>query len=120
VPVSWSERRRNVAYDISASAGLQSIREDASPFYPTRPLAGQTYYQSHVTTGPNYNVAAHLDYHVSPHWYVEAYATANNARNYATQTVGFALKLLVERLPTTTGLHPKAVPDWRGRAPFGF
>ena len=120
MPVSWSDRRGAVTYDLSASAGLQAIREDASPYYPTRPLAGQTYYPSHVTTGPNYNIAAQLEYHVSPHWYVQGYATANNARNYSSQTVGFALKLLVERLPTTTSLHPKAVPDWRGRAPFGF
>ena len=69
---------------------------------------------------PNYNVAAHLKYSVSPHWYVEGFATSNNARNYASQTVGVALKLLVERLPTTTNLHPKAIPDWRGRRQFGF
>jgi hypothetical protein len=114
VPVSWRERRGAVAYDISASGGLQSIREDASPYYPTRPLAGQSYYPSHVTTGPNYNVAAHLEYQVSPHWYVEGFATANNARNYASQTIGFALKLFVERVPTTN-LHPRAIPDWRGK-----
>jgi hypothetical protein len=59
-------------------------------------------------------VAANLQYQVSPHWSVEGFAMANNARNYASQTVGVALKLLVERLPTTTDLHPKAIPDWRG------
>ena len=120
VPVSWRDHRGAVAYDISVSGGLQSIREDASPYYPTRPLAGQSYYPSQVTTGPNYNFAARLEYHASPHWYVEGFAAANNARNYESRTFGFALKLLVERLPPGTNLHPKAIPDWRGRPPFGF
>ena len=120
VPVSWRDRHGAVAYEVSVSGGLQSIREDAAPYYPTQPLADQSYYPSHVTAGPNYNVSARLEYHLSPHWYVEGFATANNARNYASRTVGFALKLLVKRLPPATNLHPNAIPDWRGRPPFRF
>jgi tetratricopeptide (TPR) repeat protein len=119
IPVSWHDRRAGVVYEFSASGGFQSIREDASPYYPTRPFAGQPNYEGHVTTGPNYNFAAHLEYQASPHFYIEGFATANNARNYASQAVGVGIKLLIERLPTRTSLHPKSLPDWRGRQPFG-
>jgi hypothetical protein len=119
IPVSWRDRRAGVAYEFNVSGGFQSIREDPSPYYPTRPLVGQPYYESHVTTGPNYNFAAHLEYQASSHLYIEGFATANNARNYASQAVGVGIKLLIERLPTSTNLRPRALPDWRGKPPFG-
>src|SRR5207247_10179327 len=67
----------------------------------------------------NYNFLARLGYRVAPHVYFDIFGTANNARNYATQTVGFSLKFLVHRLPTNTDLHVNSIPDWKGNQPFG-
>lgn len=120
VPVSWRQRGRAVAYEINASAGLQFIREDAAPFYPTQPIEGQAFYPEHVTSGANYNFMTRFTYQFSPYSVVEAFATANNAKNYASQTVGVSLKLLISRRPPTTDLHPKALPDWRGRSSLGL
>jgi hypothetical protein len=96
------------------------IREDAAPFYPTQALEGQSFYPDHVTSGANYNLMARFAYRFSPYSSVEAFASANNAKNYAGQTVGVSLKLFLNRLPTTTDLHAKALPDWRGRRSFGL
>jgi hypothetical protein len=115
VPIAWRRLGRAVVYEISASAGAQSIKESAAPFYPTRPLEGQSFYPDHVTRGSNYNIATRFAYRFSPHSSIEAFATANNAKNYASQAVGVSLKLLFNGLPTTTDLHPQAIPDWRGR-----
>jgi tetratricopeptide (TPR) repeat protein len=120
VPISWRKQSRAFAYEVSASGGGQFIKEGASPFYPTQPLEGQSFYPDHATRGSNYNFATRFAYWFSPHSYIEAFATANNAKNFASQTVGVSLKLFISRLPTTTDLHPKAIPDWRGRPPFGL
>jgi Cellulose synthase operon protein C C-terminus (BCSC_C) len=68
------------------------------------------YFGSH-NTGPNYNVLARLGYRLAPHVYFDTFASANNARNYAVQSVGFSLRFMLHRLPTNTDLHVNSVPD---------
>jgi cellulose synthase operon protein C len=122
VPISYFARHRRFEYRIRASGGVQYISADASPFYPTSvgaALPNQGFYASSTHTGPNYNVDLHFGYRVSSHAYFEAFATANNARNYAYQAAGFSLKFLIRRLPTDTDLHPNSIPDWQGNPPFG-
>jgi cellulose synthase operon protein C len=123
IPISWFSRHRRFEYEIRASLGAQYIEQDSSSFFPTRlnttpPTIG--FYSSTNDVGPNYNFVARLGYRVAPHVYFDTFATANNARNYATQTVGFSLKFLVHQLPTHTDLHVNSVPDWRGNQPFGI
>jgi len=88
VPISWRTLGRAVVYEISASAGAQTIKESAAPFYPTQPLEGQSFYPDHVTRGSNYNFATRFAYLFSPRSSIEAFATANNSKNYASQAVG--------------------------------
>ena len=61
-----------------------------------------------------------LEYHASPHWYVQASAGANNARDYASQTFQISLKWLLNRVPAGTNLPLKTIPDWKGNRPFTF
>ena len=123
IPISWFSRHRRFEYEIRASLGAQYIEQDSSSFFPTRlnttpPTIGS--YSSTNDVGPNYNFVARLGYRVAPHVYFDTFASANNARNYGTQTVGFSLKFLVHQLPTHTDLHVNSVPDWRGNQPFGI
>lgn len=118
VPVSWFGRRTGLEYEISVSAGLQSIKEDGAPLDPTR--SDVPFYAPDSRRGANYNVSFRLEYHVAPHWYVQAFAGANNARDYASQTFQIALKCLLNRVPTGTNLPLKTIPDWKGNRPFTF
>jgi len=120
-PVSWYDRTDRVEYEISAGVGVQHIVEDAAPYYPTiRGLLSQPTYQGQTRTGPNYNLSFRVDYRLAPQVSLIAFATANNARDYAARTIGISLRILTQRLPTGTGLRVRSVPDWRGRQPFSF
>jgi len=57
-------------------------------------------------------------YRVTDHVNFGFFVSADNARNYATQTAGFSLKFLVHRVPTNPDLQVHSIPDWRGNAPF--
>ena len=123
IPISWFSRHKRFEYQIRASLGAQYIQQDSSSFFPTRlnttpPTIG--FYSSTTDVSPNYNFLGRLGYRVAPNVYFDVFGTANNARNYATQTVGFSLKFLVHPIPTHTDLHVNSVPDWRGNQPFGI
>jgi cellulose synthase operon protein C len=121
IPVSWFARHRRFEYEIKAALGAQYLSNDSSPFFPTEPQLGPgLFYNGSVHTGPNYNFALRMGYRVAPHWYLDTFASANNAQNFATQTVGFTLKYLIRRLPTNTDFHAKSIPDWTGKQPFGI
>jgi cellulose synthase (UDP-forming)/cellulose synthase operon protein B len=120
VPISWSGRQPHVTFEITASAGYQYIVEDAAPYYPTRGLSVQPTYDGSKQQGVNYNVSARVDYHIAPHWYLGSFVSANNARAYQKAAAGVTLTFLAQRLPTSTGLHPQQVPDWRGAQPLKF
>src|SRR5579864_2058593 len=123
IPISWFSRHKRFEYEIRASLGAQYISQDASAFFPKRVdvlLPTQGFYGSNTSTGPNYYFLARLGYRLAPHVYFDTFASANNARNYATQTVGFSIKILARPLPTNTDLHVNSVPDWKGNQPFGI
>jgi hypothetical protein len=101
----------------------QYIAQDSSSFFPARVnalLPAQGVFAATNSTGANYYFLGRLGYRLAPHLYLDTFATANNARNYATQTVGFSIKILAHRLPTNTDLHVNSVPDWKGNQPFGI
>jgi tetratricopeptide (TPR) repeat protein len=120
VPISWLGRQNRVEFEIRASGGVQYLKEDGSALYPTNSGLQPLFYLPNTQRGPNYNLSFRLDYRMAPHWYLGAFATANNARNYASQTFGVTLKLLTSPVPTGTDLRPKQIPDWRGIQPFNF
>jgi tetratricopeptide (TPR) repeat protein len=123
IPITWFARHKRFEYQIRASGGVQYLSMDSSPFYPGPAGPGvpaQGFYSSSTHTGPAYDASLRLGYRIAPHAYFETFATANNARNYNTQSIGFSVKFLVHRLPTDTDLHPNSIPDWKGTQPFGI
>jgi len=123
LPVSWFSRHRRFEYEIRASLGAQYIGQDSSPYFPARvnaALPSQGFYAGSVSTGPNYSFLGRLGFRLSPHLYLDTFAAANNARNYATQSVGFSLKFLAHPLPTNSDLHVNSIPDWKGNQPFAI
>ena len=123
IPIDWFSRHKRFEYELRVSGGAQYISQDSSPFFPAR-INGvqppQGFYASSTSTGPNYSFLARLGYRLASHAYFDLFATGGNARNYATQSVGFSLKILAHPLPTDTDLHVNSVPDWKGNQPFGI
>ena len=123
VPISWYSHTPRVDYQIKFSGGMQYLQQDASAFYPVSPhsaVVSPGSYPSRRSTTPNYDADIRLGYHISPHLYLDAFATANNARDYYAQSVGFTLRFMVDRIPNSTDIFVKAIPDWTGRQPFSI
>jgi hypothetical protein len=61
-----------------------------------------------------------MGYRVAPRMYLGAFATANNSRNYYTQSVGFNLRFMLDRIPTSTDIRVNSIPDWTGQQPYSI
>ena len=121
IPISWYSRHPRFEYEVRFSGGVQYLHEAASAFYPVLPGSAtitQGTYASDNTTAPNYDAVIRMGYRVAPHVYFDTFATANNSQNYYTQSVGFNLRFMVDRIPTSTDLRVNSIPDWRGKQPF--
>ena len=125
IPLSWSIRHSRVFYEMQVSPGFQYFTADGSPIYPigigsTPPSAFATQtYDEQQRRGATYNVTARLEYRLAPHVHLSAFGAANNTRDFDARAIGLAVKLLAYRLPGTTNLRVRAVPDWRGNQPLG-
>jgi len=123
IPISWYARHPRFEYEVRFSGGVQYLHEDASPFYPVLPASAtvmQGTYASNDSTAPNYDADIRLGYRVAPHVYFDTFATANNARDYYTQSVGFNLRFMFDPIPTSTDLRVNSIPDWTGKQPFAI
>jgi len=89
-PVTWEGRPiYNTSYQISGSIGTQNIQEDQA-------LAGSLIVGNGVqtTTGAGYDLHARVAHRMSPHWIVEGFFDANNARQYSDKATGFSVRFL--------------------------
>jgi tetratricopeptide (TPR) repeat protein len=123
VPISWYSHKPRFEYLVKFSGGMQYLQQDASPFYPVSQhsaIVSHGIYPSTSSTTPNYDADIRMGYRISPHLYLDAYATANNARDYYAQSVGFTLKFMIDRIPTGTDLLVNSIPDWTGKQPFAI
>jgi tetratricopeptide (TPR) repeat protein len=123
VPISWYSHKPRFEYEIKFSGGMQYLQQDASPFYPVShhsAIVSHGFYPSTSSTTPNYDADIRMGYRISPHLYLDAFATANNARDYYAQSVGFTLKFLIDRIPTGTDLLVNSIPDWTGKQTFAI
>jgi tetratricopeptide (TPR) repeat protein len=123
LPLSWYSRKQRFEYQIKFSGGIQYLQQDASPFYPVSPSSAvvtQGSYPSSSSTTPNYDADIRMGYRVSPHLYLDMFATANNARDYYSQSAGFNLRFMIDRIPTNTDLRVNSIPDWTGKQPFSI
>jgi cellulose synthase operon protein C len=121
IPISWYSRHPRFEYQVRFSGGVQYLHEDASAFYPVLPGSAnvtQGIYASNNSAAPNYDVDIRMGYRLSPYMYLGTFATANNARDYYTQSVGFSLKFMMNRIPTSTDLRVNSIPDWTGKQAF--
>jgi hypothetical protein len=119
VPLAWREQRHRVDYEVSVSGGSQYSLEKQAPFYPLQAV-NTLFYDETVRRGPNYNVQLRMDYQITPYAYWGVFAQANNTRNFNGQAAGVTLRILMNRLPATTDLHLRTIPDWKGIEPFKF
>jgi hypothetical protein len=92
----------------------------ARPFNPTRSDSLESPYDPDTAEERNYNLAFRLAYHVAPHVYLEGFAGANNARDFASRTFQIRVELFLSRVPTGTHLPVKPIPDWKGSRPVNF
>lgn len=121
IPITWYARHPRFEYEVKFSGGVQYLHEGASLFYPASPGAAavtQGIYSSDNNLAPNYDAMIRMGYRVAPHVYFDTFATANNSRNYYTQSAGFNLRFMVDRIPTSTDLRVNSIPDWTGKQPF--
>jgi hypothetical protein len=121
IPISWYSRHPRFEYQLKFSGGVQYLHEAASVFYTASPGSAnvtQGIYASGNSTAPNYDADLRMGYRISPHVFLDTFATANNARDYYTQSVGFSLKFMMDRIPTSTDLRINSIPDWTGKQPF--
>jgi cellulose synthase operon protein C len=123
VPISWYAHNPRFEYQIKFSGGMQYLQQDASPFYPASPqsaVVSRSIYPSTRSTTPNYDADIQMGRRITTHLYLDMVATASNARDYYAQSVGFNLKFMFDRIPTTTDLLVNSVPDWTGKQPFAI
>jgi hypothetical protein len=123
IPISWYAHKPRSEYQIRFSGGMQYLQQNTSPFYPISPhsvVVSPGIYPSTHSTTPNYDADFRMGYRVSPHLFLDMFATANNARDYYAQSVGFNLKFMFDRIPTGTDLLVNSVPDWTGKQPFAI
>jgi cellulose synthase operon protein C len=121
IPISWYSRHPSFEYQLRFSGGFQYLQQDSSLYYPVLPGSVtliQGTYASSKSTAPNYDADIRLGYRLTQYMYLGAFATANNAENYYSQSAGFSLKFMLDPVPTSTDLHINAIPDWTGQQPF--
>lgn len=132
VPVSFrGHYQQNLHYVINASVGVQSFQETSASYFPLDPAlqasaitacvnyTGSTvavinrncgYQPNNANTGMNFSVDSELSYHVTDHWFVGGFISANNTNNYNTVQGGFFVKYLFRPQYETpqgpTGLFP--------------
>jgi hypothetical protein len=117
VPVTWvGHYQTRWHYQIVSGLGVQAFQQDLTPLYPLPAqkaiLIGLNNASLPATTsvGANYDIRANVAYQINPHWFVEGFASGNNARNYNSATVGFSIHYLFRAQPSTvtapTGLFP--------------
>jgi hypothetical protein len=121
-------------YDVHASAGVRTFRQDAAAFFPLDPAfqalfascgsAVATYscgfYPQIVTTGFDYSVRAEGSYRFAERWYGGGFVRSSNRNNYEDVSAGFFLRYTFKRQTTaegrptglfvTDGLRPLQIP----------
>jgi tetratricopeptide (TPR) repeat protein len=117
VPVTWTGHyQTRWHYQIVGGLGVQAFQQDLTPLYPLPAqkaiLIGlnNAALPAMTSVGANYDIRANVAYQISPHWFVEGFASGNNARNYNAASTGFSIHYLFRAQPSTvtapTGLFP--------------
>jgi len=122
VPVTWQARHRRVETSITGSLGIQYFREDTAKYFPLDAVlqaSSKLLYPAQTSTGVNFNVEMHTIYKFSPNWGLSVTASANNTRNFNTQSVSFGI-VHTFRPTAIESSTVASVPNWRGGQPLGL
>lgn len=114
-PVDWSGRDDRLSWRLNASLGIQSFRQDATPWFPNDPVRQAAavsavarataldldrapftgYYGATSHTGVAYNVAGVIEYQVAPQLFLGGAMAFNNAQNYRQVSVSAYLRYML-------------------------
>ena len=87
-PITWQGRPiHNTSYMIGGSLGAQSIQETAA--MPGSLIAGTGV---ETTAGASYDLHLKVAHRMDPHWTLEGFLDANNARQYKETSTGFTVR----------------------------
>ncbi len=101
-PITWQGRPiHNTSYMIGGSLGAQSIQETAA--MPGSLIAGTGV---ETTAGASYDLHLKVAHRMDPHWTLEGFLDANNARQYKETSTGFTVRYASH--PQTGGAAPAA------------
>lgn len=129
VPVTWAQRSGRLSYRIDGAIGVQSIKEDDAPVFPTRPdLQAQVQrtdiptqygmnngvYAGQSKAGIAYNLKASAEYRLDPQLALGATLGADNANDYKQWMGGVYLRYYFH--PQNGLLDLPIEPD---RSPYG-
>lgn len=127
VPLTWAQTQDRLSYQLGGSLGIQHFREDGADYFPGDASAqsaaaaaantansGNATYAGQSKTGLGYNLAAALEYRLTPHLVAGGNLGLDNASDYR-QFVGKVY--LRYRLQPMTGSLPLPVAPFR--SPYG-
>jgi len=77
-------------------------------------VAAATSYANHVVRATFSIAAVPLGWQIAPHWDVQAFGGANNARDFASRAFQISLKCFLNPVPSGTHVPVRRLPDWRG------
>ncbi len=106
VPITWTGHyQTRWHYTLLGSFGVQAFQQASTPLYPldkaievdqNNPMLAAL-----TSVGPNYDVRGQVAYGISEHWFLGAFAGANNSRNYTSLNAGFSIRYLFRPQPST-------------------
>lgn len=128
-PVEWQHRYGRLNYALKAAVGVQYLREDSAPYFPTLPwlqsgtagilpllppaLQGTVIYKGQQKTGMGYSFSGVWEYQVQPKLWLGGMLGLDNARDYRQFTGGVYLRYALRG----TGL-PRNMPLKPVRSPY--
>ena len=106
IPITWTGHRgARLHYTVLGSFGVQAFSEDKEPLFPLDQSIETTDNSPSLpaltSVGANFDLRGEAAYAVHDHWFLGAFASANNSRNYTTGTAGFFVRYLFRSQPST-------------------
>jgi tetratricopeptide (TPR) repeat protein len=89
---------------LAASPALHPV--PPVPIVPTPVVFDNPSYPAQSVVGGNYDLHAEISDHIVARWYVGAFLSLNNTRDYASQSVGFFIRYMTRTQDITTDPTP--------------
>jgi cellulose synthase operon protein C len=124
-PMDWTGRSGNLGYQIKASIGIQSFKENASDYFPTSSewqtaavdsayrmaaqgltLNGQAIYPGQAKTGLGYNIGGAMEYQLSSQLFLGGQLGTDNASNYKQTFGGLYMRYAFQRQDSQIQVPP--------------